>query len=79
MLELDRLLQHTIDSLKAIEYPKIIYPFNPNFINDQRGYFLDLSPQEIDRLHANRKQGKWINSVRDFLKVTGVDSTWLHT
>ena len=79
MLELDVQLQHTIDSLKAIESPKIIYPFNPNFISDQRGYFLDLSPQEIDRLHAYRKQGKWINSVRDFQKVTGVDSTWLHT
>lgn len=79
MLELDVQLQHTIDSLKAMESPKIIYPFNPNFINDQRGYFLDLSPQEIDRLHAYRKQGKWINSVRDFQKVTGVDSTWLHT
>ena len=79
MLELDVQLQHTIDSLKAIESPKIIYPFNPNFISDQRGYFLDLSPQEIDRLHAYRKQGKWINSVRYFQKVTGVDSTWLHT
>ena len=44
MLELDGLLQHTIYSLKAIESPKIIYPFNPNFISDQRGYFLDLSP-----------------------------------
>ncbi len=79
MLELDVQLQHSIDSLKAMESPKIIYPFNPNFISDQRGYFLDLSTQEIDRLHAYRKQGKWINSVRDFQKVTGVDSTWLHT
>ena len=79
MLELDGQLQHTIDSIKAIESSKIIYPFNPNFISDQRGYFLDLSPQEIDRLHAYRKQVKWINSVREFKNVTGVDSTWLHT
>ena len=77
MLALDGLLQQKIDSLKAIEQPKTIYPFNPNFISDQRGYFLDLSPQEIDRLHAYREQGKWINSVREFQKVTGVDSTWL--
>ena len=55
---LDRLLQQKIDSLKALEQPKTIYPFNPNFISDQRGYFLDLSPQEIDRLHAYREQGK---------------------
>jgi DNA uptake protein ComE-like DNA-binding protein len=39
---------------------------------------LDLSPQEIYLLHAYRKQEKWINSVRDFQKVTGIDSTWLH-
>ena len=79
MLELDGQLQHTIDSIKAIESHKIICPFNPNFISDQRGYFLDLSPQEIDRLHAYRKQVKWINSVREFKKVTGVDSNCLHT
>ena len=48
ILELDHILQHTIDSLEANEQPKTIYPFNPNFISDQRGYFLGLSPQEID-------------------------------
>ena len=79
MLLLDSLLQQNIDFLKAVENPKMIYTFNPNFISDQRGYFLDLSPQEIDRLHAYRKQVKWINSVREFKKVTGVDSNWLHT
>ena len=39
---------------------------------------MDLSPQEIYRLHAYRKQGKWINSVCNFQKVTGIYSTWLH-
>lgn len=41
---LDSVLQRHIDSLKARENPKTIYPFNPNFISDQRGYFLGLSP-----------------------------------
>ena len=77
MLLLDSLLQQNIDSLKAVEHPKMIYPFNPNFINDQRGYFLDLSPQAIDLLHAYRKQGKWINSVSEFQDITGVDSNWI--
>ena len=77
IVQLDQILQNLIDSLKAIGEPKIIYPFNPNFISDQRGYYLDLSPQQIDRLHAYRKQGKWTNSVSDFKRVTGVDSTWL--
>jgi len=79
MLQLDHHLQQQIDSLKSIEQPITIYPFNPNFISDQRGYFLDLSLQQIDRLHAYREQGKWINSVNDFQRVTGVDSVWLNT
>ena len=78
ILELDHILQHTIDSLKLNEQPKTIYPFNPNFIIDQRWYFFGLRPQEIDPFHAYRKQGKWINSVREVQKVTGVYSIWLN-
>ena len=33
-LALDGLLQHKIDSLKVLERPKTIYPFNPNFISE---------------------------------------------
>lgn len=54
-----------------------IYPFNPNFISDYRGYFLNLTPSQIDRLHIYREQGKWINSPADFKKVTGVSDQWL--
>ena len=74
---MDSLLQEQIDSLKTIESPKTIYPFNPNFISDQRGYFLGLSPQEIDRLQAFRAKGKWINSIKEFQAVTQVDTAWL--
>jgi DNA uptake protein ComE-like DNA-binding protein len=77
MLQLDSLLQEHIDSLKTLGSPKTIYPFNPNFISDQRGYFLGLSPQEIDRLKSFRAKGKWVNSVKEFQKVTLVDTTWL--
>lgn len=77
ILELDSLLQEQIDSLKTKESPNTIYPFNPNFISDQRGYFLGLSPQEIDRLQAFRAKGKWINSVQEFQAVTQVDTAWL--
>ena len=77
ILELDSLLQERIDSLKSIESPKTIYPFNPNFVSDQRGYFLGLSPQEIDRLQAFRAKGKWINSIKEFQQITLVDSVWL--
>ncbi|WP_425077588.1 ComEA family DNA-binding protein [Psychroserpens sp. S379A] len=74
--------QAEVDSLKHIEIqnnkPKI-YPFNPNFITDYKGYTLGMSSQEIDRLLAFRKQNKWINSVKDFQTVTKVSDSLLAT
>lgn len=69
-----------IDSLKAIQLEKRkpkIYPFNPNFITDYKGYTLGLSNQEIDRLLAFRKQDKWINSIKQFQEVTKVSDSVL--
>lgn len=69
-----------IDSLKAIQLEKRkpkIYPFNPNFITDYKGYTLGLSNQEIDRLLAFRKQDKWINSVKQFQEITMVSDSVL--
>lgn len=54
-----------------------IYPFNPNFISDYKGYRLGMSVQEIDRLLAFRKQNKYVNSAEDFQKVTGVSDSLL--
>ncbi|QCE40344.1 ComEA family DNA-binding protein [Psychroserpens sp. NJDZ02] len=69
-----------IDSLKAIEIdnrkPKI-YPFNPNFITDYKGYTLGMTTQEIDRLLVFRKQDQWVNSVKQFQQVTKVSDTLL--
>lgn len=72
--------QKHIDSLKllAIETNKPKqYPFNPNFITDYKGYTLGMSNEEIDRLLAYRKQGKWVNSVKDFQNVTKVSDSLL--
>jgi DNA uptake protein ComE-like DNA-binding protein len=55
-----------------------IYPFNPNFISDEKGYRLGLSPNEIDRLHVFRKKGKWVNSKTDFQRVTQVSDSMLN-
>jgi len=72
--------QREIDSLKAVKVienkPKI-YPFNPNFITDYKGYTLGMTPVEIDRLHHFRKQDKWVNSIKDFQKVTQVSDSLL--
>ncbi|RWX03862.1 helix-hairpin-helix domain-containing protein [Flavobacterium cerinum] len=71
--------QTEIDALKAKKNTSkdTIYPFNPNFISDYRGYMLGLSVQEIDRLHKFRKSGEYVNSVADFKKVTGVSDSLL--
>ena len=55
-----------------------IYPFNPNFITDYKGYtLLGMSAEEIDRLHAFRKQNKFANSAEEFQKVTMISDSLL--
>ncbi|WP_223033834.1 ComEA family DNA-binding protein [Hanstruepera marina] len=72
--------QLEIDSLKSIKIveskPKI-YPFNPNFITDYKGYTLGMSTEEIDRLHDFRARDKWVNSAQEFQQVTKVSDTLL--
>lgn len=74
------LFQKEIDSLKQVEIknnkPKI-YPFNPSYINDFKGYQLGMSTKEIDRLLAHRKKGLYINSAKQFQKVTKVSDSLL--
>lgn len=72
-------LQPEIDALKAKNNTSkdTVYPFNPNFISDYKGYMLGLSIQEIDRLHKFRKSGEYVNSAADFKKVTGVSDSLL--
>lgn len=73
-------LQAEIDSLKTIQKeeskPKV-FPFNPNFITDFKAYTLGMSPQEYDRLKTFRSKNKWINTVPDFKRVTGVSDSLL--
>ncbi len=74
--------QSEIDSLKLIELenkkPKI-FPFNPSFLTDYRGYQLGLSTEEIDRLLQHREKGNYINSAKEFQKVTLVSDSLLNT
>lgn len=72
-------LQSYVDSLKQVkeEYKPIIYPFNPNFISDVKGYRLGMSVEELDRLYAFRKQNKYVNSAKEFQSVTGVSDSLL--
>lgn len=74
------LVQNEIDSLKRkfVTKSDTIYPFNPNFITDYKGYKLGLSVAEIDRLHQFRNQNKYVNSPEDFQKVTKVSDEVLN-
>ena len=76
-----RAIQNELDSLsKARGDSKTfdIYPFNPNYLSDYKGYILGMSPEEIDRLLNFRKQGKFLRSAREFQKVTGVSDSLLN-
>ena len=73
-------LQKIIDSLKidSKDYKPTIYPFNPNFITDFKGYKLGMSVAEIDRLLTYRKQNKFVNSAKEFQAVTKVSDSLLN-
>lgn len=73
------LVQNEIDSLKNIQYTKIdtIYPFNPNYITDYKGYKLGMSIEQIDRLLVYRNAGKFVNSAQEFQQVTKVSDDLL--
>ncbi|WP_241485268.1 ComEA family DNA-binding protein [Psychroserpens damuponensis] len=74
------LFQAEVDSLRIakLEASKpVIFPFNPNYITDFKGYTLGMSNAEIDRLHAFRETKKWVNSAKDFQKVTKVSDSLL--
>lgn len=73
-------IQNEIDSLKSLQLennkPKI-FPFNPNYISDFKGYTLGMSNEEIDRLHKFRDRNKWVNSARQFQNVTKISDSLL--
>ncbi|MFT4698398.1 MAG: competence protein ComEA [Flavobacteriaceae bacterium] len=71
--ELDSLHEEKLKKKK----PKV-FPFNPNFITDYKGYMLGMSSEEIDRLLKYRDKNQWINSVSDFKKVTKVSDSVLN-
>jgi len=72
--------QSWLDSLKLqqLEESQKIFPFNPNYISDYKGYNLGLSPSELDRLNAFRKEGKFVNSAEQFQSVTRISDSLLH-
>lgn len=79
---LDTKVQKLLDSIKAQskadESPKV-YPFNPNFLTDYKGYVLGMSNDEIDRLHLFRSENRWVSSANEFQRVTLVSDSLLRS
>jgi DNA uptake protein ComE-like DNA-binding protein len=72
-------MQTEIDSMKVIANDKTykMYPFNPNFITDFKGYKLGMKVAEMDRLLAFRKTNKYVNSAEEFQNVTKISDSLL--
>ena len=69
-----------LDSLKKKSSKKKkfkIYPFNPNYISDYKGYQLGMNVDEIDRLLAHRKQRLYVNSAKEFQTITKISDSLL--
>ena len=74
--------QAKIDELRSRNQRKdsiTLYPFNPNFITDYKGYVLGLSTEEIDRLHVFRAKNQFVNSGKEFQKVTLISDSLLES
>lgn len=71
--------QTKIDSQKAlvIKQRSKIYPYNPNFITDYKGYKYGMTTEQLDRLFAFRKKNKYVNSAKEFQEVTKVSDSLL--
>lgn len=79
-LSVDTVIQGQIEVLKerALKKDSIkMYPFNPNFITDYKGYTLGMSVAEIDRLHTFRSGGSYVNTSEEFQKITAVSDSLL--
>ena len=76
--EIPKTLQKQYDSLVAIAQEKKkpkIYPFNPNFLTDYRGYYLGMRMAEIDKVFAFRKGGNYFQSKEQFKRVSGISDS----
>jgi len=82
IFKVDVATQKQITNLKQESLAKDlvkIYPFNPNFITDYKGYVLGLSVEEIDRLQVFRLKNKYVNSPEEFQVVTLISDSLLNS
>ncbi len=80
-VEVNTLAQSRLDSLKnTVEKDTLkLFPFNPNYITDYKGYTLGMSSVEVDRLLTYRATGRFVNSAEEFQEVTQISDSLLAT
>lgn len=75
MQQIDReIIQLRAEKLKKIEEQKY---FNPNYISEKKAFFINLQPDEWQRLKTYRDKGLFINSVEEFQQITKVSDAWM--
>ena len=71
-------LQKEYDSLRQValsKKKKKIYPFNPDYLTDYKGYYLGLNVSQIDSVLAFRKRGGHFTSKQQFKEVAGLSDS----
>ncbi len=53
------------------------YKFNPNYLTDYNAYLWGMSAQELARLQRFRANKQWVNSAKDFQRITQVSDSLL--
>ena len=49
-----------------------IWPLSFNYLTDYQAYTLGISSEAFDLFQAYRKQGGWVNSLREFQEITHI-------
>ena len=64
----DTCLQKELDSLRqlAARHKDTIYPFNPNFISDYKGFKLGLTTAQLDKLRRFAQQVSTLILLKSF-------------
>lgn len=80
LVRADTLRQQLLDSLKA-QLPKkggwTLRPFDPNKMEDFKGYLLGIPHRALDSLYAYRSRGGVLRNFEEFRQVSGLPDSLL--
>ncbi len=71
-------LQKQYDSLQQIairQKKRKIYPFNPNFLSENKAYFLGINLKSLEKIEKYRASGKYFQTKEEFKKISGLSDS----